>query len=1089
MADEVEQYELMLVEDVDQSETEMVNHAEDSSLSDPGQIIVHQESDDTYVVTVENGDDSHQPEVYEVFDSLDSELKLSSARIVVDDSTSQNSTLNSLSGGETELVYGFDGDQPVCKPREPSFNGAFSGIRKTKRTDSPTVNGHKSPANATKKPSAVEIAVQQLTMLGVSCTKGAAARSDTRKRRDGGELSLGFLSEVSGMFEDADHDHTKKTHKKKATPTLENLVKRATRKNSIVNLPSKARALEFIRMTDEHFQDANDSASREDVEVSLQLTSEPVVRKLAEKNAKAKHLTLKDKMQTNIDELFNKSDHKSSPNVIAESEILHKSRKSESPKKKKQVKPLDDAPLNGTDNSTKDTSIEQKDLNNSPSITKSSILNIQAPNPLPDNTELTVPDDILNNIKHKKYRRNVSTTTIVVNQPETPPSANVPQPEVVPTDDAKPSESTISHSAEPTNVNVESEKKSDKRKSEKYHKKHSSTAAENQDHKHRSHGSERRTEPADSSTSRKSSSKSSTKSVPSPKSTKSTQPATTPNDTPTKSESSKTKSTSHSKENKSHKAADNHKTDPKPESAHKKVKSSFAEAVKAMDEISEKKVESKRTSLEDPKKKQRLEESQLKKRSRWDTSSESSTSKTVTATKPVKKMDSYSILSDCYLPKMVKHDASLYSIEAMRAAELQREIEAKELAEAKKAAERKKIEEAAAVEEAKRMAEAMKIVEAMRLMEQKPEIETRFANVVSPVLPDLPDISKSPVVSKGMLKCFDNGSPVLPNSVKLEPDLDRSKVKTEQFEVKLESPTAKDDSTEEETNIRRSGRIKIISETKQRSQGYGLVRDRERFHGSMDVSFNSSQEFLDSDTSSSCLGYVSDLERDASLIRCESGGKVKTLEEMEKEQKDVKEGLGLFEQIIDNEFKSERIISKEAKRMTCDCFLTAAEIERGEFGCGEDCLNRLLMIECGSRCVVGQRCTNKRFQKHQNSDCTIFKTEKKGFGLSANSFIAAGDFIMEYVGEVLNSQQFEHRANEYSLDQNKHYYFMALRSDCVIDATARGNISRFINHSCDPNAETQKWTVNGELRIGFFSTKDILPGQEITFDYQFQRYG
>ena len=66
---------------------------------------------------------------------------------------------------------------------------------------------------------------------------------------------------------------------------------------------------------------------------------------------------------------------------------------------------------------------------------------------------------------------------------------------------------------------------------------------------------------------------------------------------------------------------------------------------------------------------------------------------------------------------------------------------------------------------------------------------------------------------------------------------------------------------------------------------------------------------------------------------------------------------------------------------------------------------------------------------------------------------------------------------------------MALRSNAVIDATVKGNISRFINHSCDPNAMTQKWTVNGELRVGFFSIREIRRGEEITFDYQFQRYG
>lgn len=66
---------------------------------------------------------------------------------------------------------------------------------------------------------------------------------------------------------------------------------------------------------------------------------------------------------------------------------------------------------------------------------------------------------------------------------------------------------------------------------------------------------------------------------------------------------------------------------------------------------------------------------------------------------------------------------------------------------------------------------------------------------------------------------------------------------------------------------------------------------------------------------------------------------------------------------------------------------------------------------------------------------------------------------------------------------------MALKSDAIIDATQQGNVSRFINHSCDPNAETQKWTVNGDLRVGFFARKSLKSGDEVTFDYQFQRYG
>ncbi|XP_018374739.1 PREDICTED: histone-lysine N-methyltransferase SETD2-like isoform X3 [Trachymyrmex cornetzi] len=219
------------------------------------------------------------------------------------------------------------------------------------------------------------------------------------------------------------------------------------------------------------------------------------------------------------------------------------------------------------------------------------------------------------------------------------------------------------------------------------------------------------------------------------------------------------------------------------------------------------------------------------------------------------------------------------------------------------------------------------------------------------------------------------------------------------------------------------------------------------------------------------------------------GAKISLPMVLETEDREMEERLSQFEHLYENLYLTERYTNKETKRMVCDCFLTEEEIERGELGCGEDCLNRLLMIECGPRCVVGDRCTNKRFQNCQYAKCEVFRTEKKGFGLRAVVDIMAGEFIMEYVGEVVDPKDFRRRAKEYSKDKNRHYYFMALKSDQIIDATMKGNISRFINHSCDPNAETQKWTVNGELRIGFFNKKFIAAGEEITFDYHFQRYG
>ncbi|SPP77988.1 blast:Probable histone-lysine N-methyltransferase CG1716 [Drosophila guanche] len=201
------------------------------------------------------------------------------------------------------------------------------------------------------------------------------------------------------------------------------------------------------------------------------------------------------------------------------------------------------------------------------------------------------------------------------------------------------------------------------------------------------------------------------------------------------------------------------------------------------------------------------------------------------------------------------------------------------------------------------------------------------------------------------------------------------------------------------------------------------------------------------------------------------------------------EGLLTFQQLRENYYRCARQVSQENAEMQCDCFLTGDEEAQGHLCCGAGCINRMLMIECGPLCTNGERCTNKRFQLHQCWPCRVFRTEKKGCGITAELLIPAGEFIMEYVGEVIDSEEFERRQHRYSKDRNRHYYFMALRGEAIIDATMRGNISRYINHSCDPNAETQKWTVNGELRIGFFSVKTILPGEEITFDYQYQRYG
>lgn len=199
-----------------------------------------------------------------------------------------------------------------------------------------------------------------------------------------------------------------------------------------------------------------------------------------------------------------------------------------------------------------------------------------------------------------------------------------------------------------------------------------------------------------------------------------------------------------------------------------------------------------------------------------------------------------------------------------------------------------------------------------------------------------------------------------------------------------------------------------------------------------------------------------------------------------------------FEPIEDNIYLCERKKNKKMKdvrRMVCDCSTSKEDRDMGYEACGEDCLNRMLYIECGNRCPCGEYCINKRFQKKQYADVEAFVTDWKGMGLRATAALQPGDFVMEYVGEVLDYKQFKSRVKQQAKMGQEHHYFMALNSDEVIDASYKGNVSRYMNHSCDPNCETQKWTVNGVLRVGFFVKKAVEPLTELNFDYQFERYG
>jgi histone-lysine N-methyltransferase ASH1L len=78
------------------------------------------------------------------------------------------------------------------------------------------------------------------------------------------------------------------------------------------------------------------------------------------------------------------------------------------------------------------------------------------------------------------------------------------------------------------------------------------------------------------------------------------------------------------------------------------------------------------------------------------------------------------------------------------------------------------------------------------------------------------------------------------------------------------------------------------------------------------------------------------------------------------------------------------------------------------------------------------------------------------------------------------------RRSDYQLTFSQNYYQMGFDQGMILDAT-KGSVSRFVNHSCEPNCKMLKRFVEGQPRIALFvGDRGILTGEELTYDYNFK---
>ena len=142
-----------------------------------------------------------------------------------------------------------------------------------------------------------------------------------------------------------------------------------------------------------------------------------------------------------------------------------------------------------------------------------------------------------------------------------------------------------------------------------------------------------------------------------------------------------------------------------------------------------------------------------------------------------------------------------------------------------------------------------------------------------------------------------------------------------------------------------------------------------------------------------------------------------------------------------------------------------------------NCVNFTLRTEC-TKCNI--TCCNNRIQRKKGAKLSVVEAGLKGLGLKTEQDLKIGDFIIEFVGEIIGNAEFLRRKE---MRKSEPQYFLSIKNDVYLDTRTKGSIARYINHSCDPNASLDLWNVNGKIKVGVFAVKNIPNQTELTFDY------
>ncbi|GAB4817618.1 hypothetical protein N2152v2_004664 [Parachlorella kessleri] len=157
------------------------------------------------------------------------------------------------------------------------------------------------------------------------------------------------------------------------------------------------------------------------------------------------------------------------------------------------------------------------------------------------------------------------------------------------------------------------------------------------------------------------------------------------------------------------------------------------------------------------------------------------------------------------------------------------------------------------------------------------------------------------------------------------------------------------------------------------------------------------------------------------------------------------------------------------------------------------------IFECSPQCSCNAQCANAVTQRASRARLRLVQVPGKGLGVVTVGPLPAGTFVSSYVGEYITTEEAQRRLQQYDVAGQGHALLVvrevlpsggtSLRVN--IDATRKGNLARFFNHSCDGgNLELITVRHLGALlpRAAFFARKDVPPDQELTFAYAGMQY-